>query len=480
MGEINIKRLKNPNGRTFLDELENAENLLSKENARSFFKAVLSNFEYEISPKIGNSILKSIQNVVENSKIANIFVSNDFILLLPFSQKIYANSILDIFRQLFNNDPNFFTSEIADAFSPLIPSSPEKSLTLIAYFAKNSAKIDDPIPVFNLAMKHAELFVNDDDLVFPYLTLLAYLCDNSKTFRKNRLSKCSKILSLVMDTDETFIIKSCYNALKTYRYLAPSMSDIKRHLKTKSLQSSVISYLILSPPLEIDEKLLDMFLTIASNDERGTLILLQIAQNEENAELILQNPEWMRLSLPTPQDTLKLLLVIFHHVNLRNQAAENQYFLKLLIAVVKKTQETEVITVVCTILRRIKFTKSIVQDLKAMKFLTTFFNIALSNGENIAVHSGLLLTDTFAKISYFPDFIPIIESVCEIAKEGGPLKNVAAQLTVDLAIYDKCMKEICKYGMESFFKKNMKDQKLRKYSQKFIQLLNNEYDDYYD
>ena len=76
MSAINIKKLKNPDSRSFFSELQNAEENLTKKEAKSFFNAVLQNFESDIPTKTGNAILSSIKNVVTEKSIASVFISN--------------------------------------------------------------------------------------------------------------------------------------------------------------------------------------------------------------------------------------------------------------------------------------------------------------------------------------------------------------------------------------------------------------------
>lgn len=488
MSTISVKKLKNPDNRSFYSELQNAEECLTKKEAKSFFKAVLSNFESDIPTKTGNAILNSIKNVTSDNSIANIFISNEFALYLPYSQKSYTSKIMEIFLQLVKLDPSVFTSDVTNSFSSLISRSPDKCLSIFAIFSKNCADFEDKMAIFELIVKKNEIFINDDSLIPSYLSLLAFLCDNFHDFRKKRLSACSKILISIMKlkSDDPDSLKECYNSIKSYKYLSPKLNQIKNDIKKRKLQSTVINYLVLSPPLEVDADLIDLLLTIANQDERGSLILFQVAENHENAELILQNENWLRMKLPTIEDTLKLLLVIFCHPDLRLQAAENPYFFKFFNTAIKQeSANTGTLTVICTVLRRIKITKSIKKQLKDIHFLSTFVNKANDIGENMAIHSAILLINTLSEKgpqTFFPEFLDFIEYFCEIAKEKGPLSNVSTELLVHLAKYDQCMELLIKLGMKKFFKKklNSKDQRMSEVAEEFFEILEGGDDSEYD
>ncbi|KAK8881579.1 hypothetical protein M9Y10_004323 [Tritrichomonas musculus] len=479
MSEISIKKLKNPDSRSFFNELQNAEENLTKKEAKLFFKTVLSHFEYDIPVKTGNSILHSIDAVISDKGIADVFISNEFALFLPFSQKSYASNIIEIFLQLVKIDPSVFSDDVTNSFSSLISRFPNKCLSIFAIFSKNCFDFEDRMSVFELIVKKNEIFINDDSLIPNYLSLLAFLCDNFSDFRKKRLGVCCKILSCVMKTAEIGLLKQCYNAIKSYQYLSPKLSQIKHDLAKQKILSTVINYLVLSPPLEVDADLIDILLTIANQDERGSLILFQIAENEENAEILIQNEDWLRMKLPTIEDTLKLLLVIFCHQELRNQVSNNPYFIKFLQTALKQNDaNTGTLTVICTVLRRVDITKSIKKEIKGIHLLTTFFNKANDIGDNMAVHSAILLINTFAEEDYFPEFLDFVSYFCDLAKEDSPLSNVSAELLVHLSRYDKCLKIILKCGMEKFFKKKLrsKDKKMNKVGEEFFQILEDGYE----
>lgn len=486
MSAINIKKLKNPESRSFFSELQNVEENLTKKEAKSFFNAVLQNFESDLPTKTGNAILSTIKNVVSDKSIANVFISNDFALSLPYSQKSYTPKIIEIFLQLVKVDPSVFTNDVTNSFSSLISRSPDKCLSIFAIFSQNCDDFEDKMSVFELIVKKNEIFINDDALIPNYLSLLAFLCDKFHDFRKKRLTACSKILLSIMKSksDDIDMLKSCYNSIKSYKYLSPKISQIKSDIKKRKLQSTVINYLVLSPPLEIDEDLIDLLLVIANQDERGSLILFQIAETQENAELILQNENWLRMKLPTVDDTLKLLLVIFCHQELRQQTASNPYFFKFLHTAVKQeSANTGTLTVICTVLRRIKLTKSIKKELIEMNFLTSFFEKAVDIEENMAIHSSILLINTMAEKGpkvFFPEFLDVIEYFSDLAKEGGPLSNVSAELIVHLSKYDKCMKLVLKIGLKKFFKKklNSKDQRMSDIAEGFFEILEGGDDEY--
>lgn len=468
---INLNKLKNPNSHSFLNELQYAEDNLTKHDAKTFFKTVLSHFDYEIPKKTGNSILQTINSLLRDDKLIEVFIDHNFTLSLPFDLKEYTDSTLEVFLQLIQYDSGVFTSDVVDAFSTLIQRAPDKCLVIFGIYSQNCSDLDDRMNVFDLIIENAELYVNDEVLVYNYLSLLGFLCDNYTDFRKKRLPRCTKILMAVMDTDDVNELKQIYKSIKTFTSLSPPFNHISKHVKSKSLQSTVLSYLVFHPPLEANSKFIQLMLDIATEDKRGSFVLYQMAGDEEIASKLLENEDWIRMSLPTFEDTLKLLLVVFQHTNLREEVAQNRYFFKFLATVLKsKKVEPAILTVICTVLRRIDL-ENYVEELENQRLLTAFFDKALETNDDLAIHSALLLTDTYARCDYFSEFLDFIEVICDIAQENGPLSNVAAQLLVDLASYKKCLSAMCKLGMKSFFKKKLNDKKLRSTAEKFFDYL---------
>ena len=114
---------------------------------------------------------------------------------------------------------------------------------------------------------------------------------------------------------------------------------ISKHLKNSKLRSSVLSYVVVNPPYDADDALVDQLLDLASEGEqKATYSLFQIAADKSGAEVILGNSEWIRMGLPTSEDTLRLMLVLFQHKKFRPTIASSKYFVKFLRSVVEETK----------------------------------------------------------------------------------------------------------------------------------------------
>ena len=471
-GRIDLKALKKVEGRGFLEELGVARECLTKSDAKEFFKIVLGHFEYEIPEKAGAQILKTVGDVVKDQRIMDIFESGGFMLSLPFSQKEFSEPLFDLLAKLARLNPNLFDGDVAASCRKPFRRDGESGLKVIAEIVVRIEDCQDPMPMFELLIEEAESFASIIQ-VNLYVAVMGQVLTNCREFKKLYASKAIRIISQIMKQVEVEVIGLCYTGIgKLPADLSLPIEMINKHLNNPKLQPSVLAYTLVNPPVDADDSLVDKLLELASEGEqKATYSLYQIAADRNGARVILENPEWIRMGLPTSEDTLRLLLVLFQHKKLRPAIADLKYFVKFLRSVVEETSDTNVITSICTMLRRVNMDEDMVARLSESGFIRAYFDKALQIGEDLAVHSGFLLCDTIARICYTKELSPMCSVLADYAKEGGVLSNVAAQVAVDLAQYNRCLDKLLDKRMDAFFEKKKRDKKLGEAAREFLSLL---------
>ena len=471
-GRIDLKALKRIDGRGFSEELGVARECLTKSEAKEFFKVVLSHFEYEIPVKAGAQILKTIGDVVKDQRIMGVFEDGGFMLSLPFSQKEFSEPLFELLAKLARLNPNLFDADVAVSCRKPFRRDGESGLKVIAELAVRLEDFEDPMPMFELLIDEAESFASIIQ-VNLYVAVLGQVLSGCREFKKLYASKAIRIIAQIMKQVEVELVALCYTGIgKLPADLSLPVEMINKHLKNPKLQASVLSYTVVNPPLDADEILIDKLLELASDGEqKATYSLYQIAADKNGAQVILGNPDWIRMGLPSGEDTLRLLLVLFQHRRLRPEIAQMKYFVKFLHSVVDETNDTNVITSICTMLRRVNMDEDMVARMSENGFIRAYFDKALQIGEDLAVHSGFLLCDTIARICYTKELSPMCSVLADYAKEGGVLSNVAAQVAVDLAQYDRCLDKLVDKRMDAFFEKKQKDKKLGQAAREFLSLL---------
>lgn len=474
MGErINLKTLKRVEDRAFIDELEVAEEYLSERDAKEFFKIVLGHFEYEIPVKVGVHILETIGIVCKNERIMDKFASGGYILNLPFSQKEYSSSVFDVLDKFARRDPNLFDADVASACRRLFKRDAERALKVIAEVCVRVEQVEDPMPLFELLINEAETFC-DIENVNLYVILLAHCLSDCREFKKLYASKSIRIITQIMKQIDHETLSLCYSGLgKLPSDCSLPVEMVTKHLRSSKTQKSVLDYLIMNPQCEADDALVDLLLDLASQDvQKATYSLFQIAATSDGAAIIMDNRQWMRLGLPTSEDTLRLMLVLFQHKKLRSVIADSKYFIKFLHSVVSETRDVHVIVCICTMLRRVELDEEMIQVMSKSGFIREYFEKALQIGEDLGIHSAFLLCDTIAQICYTKELASMCSILADYAKEGGPLSNVAAQVAADLAGYDRCLDKLLDKRMDSFFKKKRHDDKLADSARMFFEYAN--------
>lgn len=479
MSDLDLRDLKKAEGRKFLSALEVAEESLTRKDAKQFFKIVLNHFQDEIKPSTGKAILKTVDTLLNDSKILTVFVDNQFISMLPFDQKPYGSEICDILLTLASSAPEVFDEEITEQIIPSLKKSPEKALTVLATYVQNIDDVDDSRPMLRLILKLSRNF-QESEGTCDYISLLSFACRNSDDFKRSSAEKCWNILISYLDSEDGEVIKCAYRGLSCIADVVEMnelpYEQIKRHLKHSSYRSSILALLLVDPPSGKegkDKRLLDTLISMANSDVKALYVLLQTVADKNIAKYFIQNDDWMRSSLPTEGDTFRLLLALFQHKSLRQSIAESQYFLKFLKKICNMTKESPVITIICTLFRRIELSKQYIGEMSSSGFLEAFFQATADIADDYALHSALLLVDTISAVCCTDELISMCEIILDLAKSNGPLSFVAAQVAVDIARHPKCLNKLLKYKADAFFKKKKNDTKYSKIARTFFKYMEN-------
>ena len=468
--DYDFDSLRKPGTKEFYNALSNVQNVV---NAKLFFKSISSLFSPNVSIEDQKLVLNSITKLVANQRNADTFITNGFITILPFQNATFDEEFSSLLYNLVQNSANLLTDQVIPYFMDYIDRQPEKSLLLISNFSMQFSQIQNPWPFIDI------LFLNRLKFSYPhiapfYCTLLAYLCKKHKSFRKERGKKSWRNIWKCIENPETKSLRKCYAALcacSCVNSVSIRIPIITKHLLVKNLQSNCLSLLLLVPPIEYDEELVRNLLNIATIDKRAILVLCQMCENPELCIPFIENDEWMKSELPQYEDTLRLLLVIFQHKELRNSISQAPNLFFLLRAVVS-IEKVSFICACSSIMRRFSMTDEIIQKASESGFLRTIFALSSEMGNQKALHSAMLLAIKIAEIAYTKELLIICDSMCDSINEHDSLEIVAFELAKELCDYPKCLERMKK-------KKIIQSIEGMKGSKKLIKLLkhNNKKDD---
>lgn len=473
---ISFKALKNPSTETFKDELSRALSNLTINEAHTFFDIILSHFNKPMEFETGNSILLSIRQLIRNDDIRNIFIEDQFIDRLPFSNEQYADTLYEIMYDIIILNPDVFDSNLCPLFGQLFAYKSEKALVIIGYVAKNLKKFENPWPVLDLLFYESKHF-NNQTTGPNYIMLLAYLCKSHRDFAKARAKNCYKIICSMIEKNYYSILKSGYNALRIIHHFYPDgevpVLSIKNQIHQDEVQNNILSFLISLPITHKcfqDPTLIQLLVKTAQTSKNSAAVLLKIAAAKENAEVILENEKSiLELNLPNIQTTLQLFLMIFGHKILRKDILEDKKSFAEFLCRLVKSEQTGVLIIIAMILRRVDIDHEFLELLEETGFLHSYIVTAKRLNDEISMHSCILLISTLSKVGFEPSFLEITHTIARLAKKNVYLSTMSCHAAADLNVYTKCQEVFKEYKLPEFFRSKINDENLKKIARRFLQ-----------
>lgn len=491
---VDLNIIRNPNSPKFLDELQSAYLYLRPDQAEKFFKIILSFFDKKIEIDTGKEILSCLCNVLSKEAFLKIFIKKDFAPSLPFTKKDYIDDLFDVLYVIVTRYPQAFDENLSACFSKKIKNRGEKSLMIITTFSQHFNEIDDPWPMLNLLFTCSERFTKPD-IVDSYSALLSTLVQNYPEFRREHGEDSWNVVTDMLDkiTDnsklETLYSSLCGMAESLKKVKFP-FNVAKDHLRDKALAPYILNLFLLLPlrsskDLE-DRVLIKMLLKQAKTSKTASLVLFKLAENEGIAKILANDPIWLNTDIPNIVDTLRLLLVIFKHQELRLVIAESVEFLDFLLRILKLKQYNGI---VCTIIRRIDLTPELLKNLSTSNFLIKFIS---QSTEKIAseesFRDALLLVDKIADtcekeqlcntrdMSYTRELIQScnwIFSKLIVGKAG--LDNLfedATLVAIKLCKIPRCAKKLTELSAIEYFEKIKSDPEKKSIARAFLKAIN--------
>ena len=527
MNEIHFDILKNPNSPQFFHELSMVPNYLKDTQFKEFLKIMNEYFEQKqnISPKIGRSLLVTLRKILKTEKFRNKFLTSEYKYRLPFENKKYSLYLLNICYDFAVSAPEAFNESLCQQFSTIVPYFSQKCLVVIALYSQHFDDDNiDPWPMVDLLFRQTAFSSPTNAVEFS--KLLTYLCSNYPPYLLYRSNHCWIRLCDLLNMTETYSLTSIYSALitiisllqadygetfqesphssptpqksskitksnkKSHQNSPPSPKLVQNpldnifppplkfliaHIENPELQELVLSLLIKCPfkswfTTLSDPTLINALLKAAETNEHASLFLTKLSSHSLVGEILLQDTTWLEKSLPTPIDTLRLSLAIFQHQKLREIIADAPEFPNLLLAFTLR-KNPGMLTIVCTLLRRIQITSERVRRMISpnSQFLKVFFDTARDLGDPVSLNSALLVARNFGKCEYASEFIELCPTIANcVHTDDGPLKKLASVTAADLSIHKKVAEKLNSLGFRNYFSKLLDSSEYESIAQRFL------------
>ena len=491
---LDFKLLGDPYDDGFIQYLLRVPQNINQRESSKFFKIILSHFSRNIPKEIGSAIMMVIRVLIRNEKIRDIFVTQGFADQIPFKNKYYVDESFCILNELVKNCPEAFDEELTNKFASILTHSPSKSLSILCSYAKqfNDLNTDNPWPMIDILIQASKYFTKPN-LLPNYSSILLHLCSKYPDYCSARGGYCWIILKSILESESDITsLDVCYNSLAAlfdfYKEGDIPIDSIKKHLKNPEISDSVLSFLAVlandndasNEDLNTDSKsihsvfhdsgIINSLLSIAKSNVKATLVLMKASSDMKIASNVLGKGEWMASSLPLPTDTLRLFLVIFGHQRLRNKIISLPTFVPFLKSMTA-INNSGVVTIICTILRRVSINQEMLDLMSSECFLDNYFQTAIHLGDQVSLHSFLLLLDTLSKVGFTSEFVGACEKLVYLVKNDQHLNQIASYVAANLCKYEECAMKMKKLKLDAYFSDHINDPQISKGGQKFLRAL---------
>lgn len=493
---IDTTKLDNYQSREFYNQLQLAPSHLPVELTKEFFTKLFSLFSQTFPEAAGTEILNTTIRTIRSPKHLNEFVKNNFNSLLPFYDEVYYPNILNILNEYAIRAPQCFDDNLISKFSEIISYDPDKSLTIIALFLKNSKNNNNSKKIEDLLFKCSENFMKQGTFQ-NYVSLLIFLCDSDKSFEKENGKRCWQSICKVLETQHQNLYIDSYNGLCSLFDIDSTLifcseipyKVIPEHIQFSDLSNAIISLLfriIFSEKSNLNKanaeftltkeqtiKLIRPLITISKENENAKLLLCSFAENADYAKYLVSiSNDWLPEAIPTYEDAFKLFGVVFKHQNLRDEIMNKdetiQFFDHML-----QTKNAFIIDSLSHIIRRFNISDSFIDKLNSeINFFRRYFALIKKSHSDTIYVSSFLLAEAVSRQKFIPELNDACELICSLVasyyddvegltnNKNKKINSVipAIKVATILAKHYDCALALKKSNLHCFLKKEMKRQ----------------------
>lgn len=480
--QLNFKVLRKPNSPDFLDEMDKAPLCLQSNEAAHFYKILLSHFESDINPELGNKILMCIAKILTLGKFTETFISENFVLALPFTQKKYSNPIFEILKILLEQSMDFFDEDLVHQFESLISNDPDRSLTIIALYSKDFANLDNPFPMIDLIFQHPDEF-QTPELVFNYVSLITYLYKSYLNFRQKYgktswITLCSMLKKFRDDTSLNIVYSGlCMIADEKVKVKLP-LDSMKKHIQHESLRENILSLCLHKSP-NFDEEFAELLEEVAKTNKKATLVILSCCSKSfSNAEIIFFHLNELFSEggkLPTMSDTIRILFCLLKFQDLCDRFPEISNLLDFLLQFVqndnKSIKKSQRIQIICQFLTNIKPDVTFVISMNKSSFLRELLATSKTCNEESSDRAVLELFLHIAPYAYVPEYLKICDIISREIMNNGRLSELAFDVAEVMCKHQQCVNRMKETNLVAFYEKNKNDRALHDQAESFLALI---------
>jgi len=371
------------------------------------------------SIEIITRVLKAFRYILlRNKEFLKVLFSKQFIMSLPMNNPKFIAESIGILSEFMMNYPDMVDETLMPIVYYLTDQGPYEMICLLSNFIKLNPLYSKVRPIYDTLYHKAELFfISEYGSEFVYLLYL--LCEQYPEHKTERDIQLKSIFVgfLISKNKKTVIaayqvLMICSNYLTGFDY-----NILYNHIQDPELKSIVISFILHREDTPISATLLLFLLEESKNNRYAQAIILRYVSNDsQKAQQIASFDSWFQQN-SNSNYSFKLFMLLFSYSDIRQKIISNSSFFTNLNSFAS-VGDPLILTALTSLIRRCSITPDFVSNLSKSNFLSTFFGQTSQSDDSLIRNSIVILIDSLARVSYFPEIITQIPVLIEIFRDS--------------------------------------------------------------
>jgi len=449
---LDLEALDNPSLPEFFAQLKKSETSLPIIQAKFFFSKIYKLFATHSSAIFFTNIYNTIAIIIQSKQYYAEFLKQINLEDIHRIEDYLIDSYLDVLHVIFERYPHTICDKHKLIMKEIIMVRPKKAIILISLYSKHFEIVNNIWPILDLLLEKANFFIKSECAI-ELLSALHYLCFHFDSYRKSRLKHCYSAFVKCLESENPLIISSSYSVICSFfnpKYQI-DFGLISSHLSSGSEQAA-LSYLIRCGDFPPMPELIKSLLSCSEKYVSATLVLIQISSYHDGAYYLAKNGNWISKPIPTFEFTLKLLLSIIIHSDLRQMVSKSS-FLSILVTEILENQYLNAISL---ILSYLVVPQRTIDQLSKLNFFNKL-NLLFDSNDIKNQKYILSILISLSSTGYHPDFNIFFPSIQPILSD--PFLGYIIPFIYFLSQYQETHPAIVSYGIsDAIFNSNYSDE----------------------
>jgi len=460
--------VQNPSHPSFLVELKKLSQNNEANSILLFHQVIQPVINAEPYDQSCLIALKALKTSIVCQQSFDLYIQSRHFLKLPILKPGFFEVSLDILIIIFSRDPSVFQGDFNVQLTSIITQDPEKALILIQHAVKHFYLMVDPWSIIDHLIIDSEWFISCSSAP-EYLSTLFYVCHNCAEYRNARIESIMDIFMSSLQLYDRRILTVSLNAIFLLSEQTPLIDGniYSRLLLDDCLYENTIALLVKFPIENANSDLIDCLFECAQSNSSATVVLIGLAEDSSNSLLMIQSPWWLIECLPSRIDTVRILLMILTHMELRNQILNIPELYKM-FSLISEDADVNLLLCASSIIRSLPLCKALVKNLHSSGSLRSIIHYAFELNSENAISSLLRLIHFLSSAVYISEFALLPRKLKSILKLKNNTSCLSLHVIVSLSQFKECANEFLAMGLEGYFRKLLSDPDYHDLALRFI------------